>query len=146
MPARACLSTFSPIFMNSVNAVTLLGNVARDPELKATKGKHPVCTFGLATSRVWEDSAGQRQSMPEFHSIVAYGPLAEFSTSMCRKETPCSSRATSRPRRGRVSMAGRSTGRKSCWKTSRCSARKPEEDAAEVTQARWLQEKMFKLF
>ena len=133
--------------MNSVNAVTLLGNVARDPELKATKGKHPVCTFGLATSRVWEDSAGQRQSMPEFHSIVAYGPLAEFCTSMCRKETPCSSRATSRPRRGRVSMAGRMYRTEIVLEDiTLLGKKKPEEDAAEVTQARWLQEKMFKLF
>ena len=74
--------------MKSVNTVTLLGNVARDPELKATQGKHSVCTFGLATNRVWKDSAGQRQSMPEFHTIVAYGPLAEFCGQYVQKGNP----------------------------------------------------------
>jgi single-strand DNA-binding protein len=74
--------------MKSVNTVTLLGNVARDPELKSTKGKESVCTFGLATNRVWKDSAGQKQSLPEFHSIVAWGPLAEFCAEYVQKGNP----------------------------------------------------------
>lgn len=74
--------------MKSVNTVTLLGNVARDPELKATKGKHSVCTFGLATNRVWKDAAGQKQSLPEFHSVVAWGPLAEFCAEYVQKGNP----------------------------------------------------------
>ena len=74
--------------MKSVNTVTLLGNVARDPELKATKGKHSVCTFGLATNRVWKDSAGQKQSLPEFHNVVAWGPLAEFCAQYVQKGNP----------------------------------------------------------
>jgi single-stranded DNA-binding protein len=32
--------------------VILLGNLTRDPELKHTEGKKPVCIFGLATNRV----------------------------------------------------------------------------------------------
>jgi single-strand DNA-binding protein len=74
--------------MKSVNTVTLLGNVARDPELMATQGKHAVCSFGLATNRVWKDSAGQKQSLPEFHSILAYGPLAEFCAMYVQKGNP----------------------------------------------------------
>ncbi len=74
--------------MKSVNTVTLLGNVARDPELKATKGKHAVCSFGMATNRVWKDAAGQKQSLPEFHSIVAWGPLAEFCAAYVQKGNP----------------------------------------------------------
>lgn len=74
--------------MKSVNTVTLLGNVARAPELKATKGKHAVCSFGLATNRVWKDTAGQKQSLPEFHSIVAWGPLGEFCAQYVEKGNP----------------------------------------------------------
>ena len=77
-----------PILMKSVNTVTLLGNVARDPELKQTKGGHSVCTFGLATNRVWRDSAGQKQSMPEFHTVVAWGGLAEFCNTYVQKGNP----------------------------------------------------------
>jgi len=82
------ISSFPKNFMKSVNTVTLLGNVARAPELKATKGKHSVCTFGLATNRVWKDSAGQKQSLPEFHNIVAWGPLAEFCAEYVQKGNP----------------------------------------------------------
>lgn len=74
--------------MKSVNTVTLLGNVARDPELKATKGGHSVCTFGLATNRVWKDSKGEKQSMPEFHNVVAWGGLAEFCAEYVQKGNP----------------------------------------------------------
>lgn len=87
-PTLVPLHFFPPILMKSVNTVTLLGNVARDPELKATKGGHSVCTFGLATNRVWKDAAGQKQSLPEFHSIVAWGPLAEFCSQYVQKGNP----------------------------------------------------------
>jgi hypothetical protein len=39
--------------MRSVNQVILLGNLTRDPELKQSEGKKPVCVFGLATNRSW---------------------------------------------------------------------------------------------
>jgi single-strand DNA-binding protein len=39
--------------MKSVNKVLLLGNLTRDPELKHSEGKKPVCVFGLATNRSW---------------------------------------------------------------------------------------------
>lgn len=74
--------------MKSVNTVTLLGNVAREPELKSAKPGQSVCTFGLATNRVYTDAAGQRQSLPEFHSIVAWGPLAEFCFQYVQKGNP----------------------------------------------------------
>lgn len=74
--------------MKSVNSVTLLGNVTRDPELKATAGGQSVCTFGLATNRVWKDPQGQKQSLAEFHNLVAWGGLAEFCHQYVRKGKP----------------------------------------------------------
>lgn len=74
--------------MKSVNKVTLLGNVTRDPDLKALVGGQSVCTFGLATNRVWKDPKGERQSLPEFHNIVAWGALAEFCNQYVRKGKP----------------------------------------------------------
>jgi single stranded DNA-binding protein len=41
--------------MSSVNKVLLLGNLTRNPEMKHTEGKKPVCIFGLATNRTWAD-------------------------------------------------------------------------------------------
>jgi single-strand DNA-binding protein len=74
--------------MKSVNRVTLLGNVTRDPELKSTANGQAVCTFGVATNRVWKDASGQKQSLPEYHNIVAWGGLAEFCGQNVRKGKP----------------------------------------------------------
>jgi len=74
--------------MKSVNRVILLGNVTRDPELKSTGNGQSVCTFGLATNRVWRDSSGERQSLPEYHNLVAWGGLGEFCGQHVRKGKP----------------------------------------------------------
>ena len=74
--------------MKSVNKVILLGNVTRDPLLKQTAGKQTVVTFGLATNRVWKDANGQKQSLPEYHNLVAWGKLAEFIGESVRKGKP----------------------------------------------------------
>lgn len=74
--------------MKSVNKVILLGNVTRDPELKSTTAGQPVCTFGLATNRVWKDAQGNKQSLPEYHNLVAWGGLAEFCNQSIRKGKP----------------------------------------------------------
>ncbi len=74
--------------MKSVNRVTLLGNVTRDPELKSTANGQSVATFGLATNRVWKDQSGEKQSLAEFHNLVAWGGLAEFCAQNVRKGKP----------------------------------------------------------
>jgi single-strand DNA-binding protein len=63
--------------MRSVNKVILLGNLTRDPELKQTEGKKPVCVFGLATNRSWTTETGEKREEPEFHRIVAWDKWAE---------------------------------------------------------------------
>jgi single-strand DNA-binding protein len=63
--------------MKSVNKVILLGNLTRDPELKQSEGKKPVCIFGLATNRYWPIKPGETQVATEFHRIVAFDKLAE---------------------------------------------------------------------
>jgi single-strand DNA-binding protein len=63
----------------SLNRVTLIGNLTRDPELRYTPQGTPVCTFGLATNRSWQPSAGgERQEETEFHRIVSWNKLAEL--------------------------------------------------------------------
>lgn len=63
----------------SLNKVLLIGNLTRDPELRYTPQGTPVCTFGLATNRSWQPSAGgERQEETEFHRIVAWNKLAEL--------------------------------------------------------------------
>lgn len=74
--------------MKSVNKVILLGNVTRDPELKATQSGQSVATFGIATNRVWKDQAGEKQSLAEYHNLVAWGGLAEFCAQSVKKGKP----------------------------------------------------------
>lgn len=74
--------------MKSVNKVILLGNITRDPEVKATNGGQSVCTFGIATNRLWKDNDGQKQSLPEYHNIVAWSGLADFCGQHIQKGKP----------------------------------------------------------
>ncbi|HVI80942.1 MAG TPA: single-stranded DNA-binding protein, partial [Candidatus Acidoferrum sp.] len=62
----------------SINKVILLGNVTRNPVLRTTKSGKPVCDFGIATNRAYTDDKGQRHEQAQFHTIVAWGKLAEI--------------------------------------------------------------------
>jgi single-strand DNA-binding protein len=74
--------------MKSVNKVTLLGNVTRDPELKSTTTGQSVCTISLATNRQWKGEDGGKLSLPEYHQLVAWGGQAEFAASNVKKGAP----------------------------------------------------------
>lgn len=74
--------------MKSVNTVTLLGNVTHTPELKKPAEGQTVCTFGLATNRVWKDAQGEKQTQAEFHNIVAWGKLGELCGEFVKKGKP----------------------------------------------------------
>jgi single-strand DNA-binding protein len=69
----------------SINKVFLLGNLTRDPEMKQSAGKKPMCTFGLATNRTWTSYDGEKHDEPEYHRIVAWDKLAETCHQYLRK-------------------------------------------------------------
>jgi single-strand DNA-binding protein len=71
--------------MRSVNKVILLGNLTRDPELKQSEGKKPVCVFGLATNRYWTAYSEEKREETMFHRIVAFGQTAEVCSKYLRK-------------------------------------------------------------
>lgn len=62
----------------SLNKVTLIGNLTRDPELRYTPAGTAVCTFGLATNRSWTTQTGETKEETEFHRIVAWNKLGEL--------------------------------------------------------------------
>ncbi len=62
----------------SLNRAMIIGNLTRDPELRTTPGGQNVCNFSVATSSQWTDAAGQKQERSEYHSIVAWGKLADI--------------------------------------------------------------------
>ena len=55
----------------------VIGNLTRDPELKALPSGQKVCNFGMATNRVWKDKEGVRQESTDYHNIVVFGRQAE---------------------------------------------------------------------
>jgi single-strand DNA-binding protein len=62
----------------SVNKVTLLGNVGKDPEIRSTPSGVMVATFGLATSDRQKDTQGNWQDHTEWHNLVAFNRTAEI--------------------------------------------------------------------
>jgi single-strand DNA-binding protein len=62
----------------SVNKVILLGNVGKDPEIRATGGGTMVANFTLATSDRQKDAQGNWQDRTEWHNLVAFTRLAEI--------------------------------------------------------------------
>lgn len=61
-----------------VNKVFLLGNVGKDPEIKATAGGMTIATFGLATVGSAKDAQGNWQDKTEWHNLVAFQRTAEI--------------------------------------------------------------------
>ncbi len=59
------------------NKVVLLGRIASDIEMRSTTTGQSVCTFRLATNRVWKDKSGERKEDSQFHNIVLWGKQAE---------------------------------------------------------------------
>ncbi len=69
----------------NLNKVFIVGNLTRDPELRQTASGQAVCSFGVATNRVFTDGAGQRQQQTEFHNVVAWARLGEIVHQYLRK-------------------------------------------------------------
>ena len=60
-----------------LNKAIVIGNLTRDPELRSLPSGIKVCTFSLATNRVWKDKNGARQEAADYHNIVVFGRQAE---------------------------------------------------------------------
>jgi single-strand DNA-binding protein len=68
-----------------LNKAIVIGNLTRDPELKALPSGFKVCTFGVATNRVWKDKEGKRQEGVDYHNIVVFNRSAETSAQYLKK-------------------------------------------------------------
>ncbi|KKP85933.1 single-stranded DNA-binding protein [Candidatus Nomurabacteria bacterium RIFCSPHIGHO2_02_FULL_35_13] len=60
-----------------LNKAIVIGNLTRDPELRSLPSGIKVCTFSLATNRVWKDKNGTRQESADYHNVVVFGRQAE---------------------------------------------------------------------
>ena len=60
----------------NINKVIVAGRLGRDPELKTLPKGTEVCSFSIASNRVWKDQQGQKQEATEWHNIVFFGKRA----------------------------------------------------------------------
>src|ERR1700721_682236 len=61
----------------SLNQVTLMGNLTRDPELRTTPSGQNVVSFSLALNRSYKNQNDEWQEVTDYVDIVAWGSLAE---------------------------------------------------------------------
>jgi len=63
----------------SVNKVTLIGTLGRDPEVRYMPNGNAVANLSLATDESYNDrQTGQKVEQTEWHRITVYGKLAEI--------------------------------------------------------------------
>jgi single-strand DNA-binding protein len=70
-----------------VNKVLLLGNVGKDPEIRATANGMTVASFSLATADRAKDAQGNWADKTEWHNLVAFQKTAEVVRDYVKKGT-----------------------------------------------------------
>ncbi len=60
-----------------LNKAMIIGNLTRDPEMKALPSGIKVCNFSVATNRVWFDKEKGKQENTDYHNVVVFGRTAE---------------------------------------------------------------------
>ncbi len=71
----------------SVNKVILIGNLGKDPEVRATNSGGKLCNLSIATSESWKDKAtGERKEKTEWHRVSIFSDgLANICEKYLRK-------------------------------------------------------------
>jgi len=71
----------------SVNKVTLIGNLGKDPEVRTLNDGGKVVQLSIATSDTWKDkSTGERKERTEWHRVVIFNEhLATVAENYTRK-------------------------------------------------------------
>ena len=70
---------------SSVNKVILVGHIGNKPEGRYTPSGTSTASFSLATNESWIDSENEKQERTEWHNIIAWNKLADFSTEYLQK-------------------------------------------------------------
>ena len=72
--------------MASVNKVTIVGNLGRDPEMRAFPNGDQLANVTIATTDKWKDKqTGEMKEATEWHRVVFNGRLAEIVGQYLRK-------------------------------------------------------------
>ncbi|MDB5103384.1 MAG: single-strand binding protein [Fibrobacteres bacterium] len=71
--------------MGSLNKATLIGNLGKDPEVRAIPSGAKVANFSIATTESYTGKDGQKVDKTEWHNIVMWRGLAEVAEKYLRK-------------------------------------------------------------
>ena len=72
--------------MASVNRVTIIGNLGKDPETRYATSGDAVTNITVATTETWKDKAtGEKREATEWHRVVFFGKLAEIAGQYLKK-------------------------------------------------------------
>lgn len=70
---------------NGINEVRLIGNLGNEPEVKFTQGGMAVCRLSVATTSTRKDKDGNKVEETQWHTVKAFGKLAEICGKYLRK-------------------------------------------------------------
>jgi single-strand DNA-binding protein len=72
--------------MSSLNKVTLIGRLGKDPEVRNFQNGGKVVNFSVATSERWKDSDGNQKERTEWHNVAIFNEkLGEIAERYLRK-------------------------------------------------------------
>jgi single-strand DNA-binding protein len=64
--------------MKGYNKAIIVGNLARDPEIRYTASQRAVVSFSVAVNRSWKGQDGEVREETTFIPVVIWGKSAEF--------------------------------------------------------------------
>ncbi|TDE17132.1 single-stranded DNA-binding protein [Dyadobacter psychrotolerans] len=71
--------------MKTLNKVSLIGNLGKDPEIKHLQDNISVAKIALATTETFRDNAGKQHVHTDWHSVILWRGLAELADKYLRK-------------------------------------------------------------
>lgn len=68
-----------------MNSVNIIGNLTRDPELRATQGGVQIATFSIAVNKKWVTKDGEKKDEVSYFDCKAFARRAEVIHQYFRK-------------------------------------------------------------
>ena len=70
--------------MFTLNQITLIGFTGSEAEVHYTQNGTVVAVVSVATKASWKDADGEWQSRTDWHRVVSFGKLAEYTRTLAK--------------------------------------------------------------
>ena len=70
--------------MFTLNQITLIGSAGSEAEVHHTQNGTFVAIVSVATKESWKDAEGEWQSRTDWHRVVTFGKLAEYTRTLAK--------------------------------------------------------------